>query len=1094
MGETNILRSRKKITETVAHVETRKEAKVKLPKSTEKLSTTEKGKDGEELICLDSEALTRERDILKEIIENTGTMMAYFDTEFNFVAVNSAYAKGAGHTIDELIGKNHFALFPSAENQAIFEKVRDTGEPATFFDKPFEFADQPERGITYWDWMLATLKAEGGRVHGLILSLFETTQRKRAEEEARDLSHLPAENPNPVMQMSKDGTILYCNDAGLHILNEWKCQIGQLAPSSWCQLVADVFKSETEKEFKEQYGTRTFSFELAPIVGAGYLNIYGRDITEHKNAEEEILRAKNEWERTFDSMPDLIAILDTKHQILRTNKAMAQRLGINSDQCIGLNCFRCVHKLDGPPSFCPHSLTMADGKEHIAELHEDNLGGDFLVSTTPLFDQQGQIVGSVHVARDITERKKVEEALKKSEEKYRSLFVNMLDGYAYHKMIFDDCGKPVDYVFLEINDAFERLLGLNRANVIGKRATEVLPGIEKDFADRISVYGKVAITGQPISFENYSESLQKWYSVSAYSPEKGYFVATFEDITEEKKAEQALRESQTDLNRAQAVAHTGSWRLELRHNTLLWSDETYQIFAIPKGSPMTYEAFLDTIHPDDREYVNQKWKAALQGEPYDIEHRIVVDGEIRWVRERAELEFDKDGLLVSGFGTAQEITERKRMEQELLDSLGKERQRALEISALLGASRAILQHRQFQQAARSIFNKCKELFGTTAGYLAVLSKDRKENEVLLLDSGGLPCTVDPSLPMPIRRLRAEAYKTNKAVYHNDFPNTEWAKLMPEGHVELQNVLFAPLAINKETVGIIGLANKLGGFTDHDANLASAFAELASIALINSRNLESLKGNEKRLKEYSQHLEEIIEERTKKLQDAQRLATIGEIAGMVGHDIRNPLQSIEGAAYLAKEELESLPADSPEKKELKQIVEMIRHQTNYIDHIIADLQDFSRVPLPQLREADLDELVTEALSMTEIPGNIQVQTLIKDDLRIVTVDPVFIKRVLLNLIENAIQAMPNGGKLTIRVFKQQDECTNIHVEDTGICISEENKPKIFTPLFTTRAKGQGFGLAVCKKLVEAHNGEITFESEAEKGTTFKIKLPQRKETV
>jgi signal transduction histidine kinase len=132
-------------------------------------------------------------------------------------------------------------------------------------------------------------------------------------------------------------------------------------------------------------------------------------------------------------------------------------------------------------------------------------------------------------------------------------------------------------------------------------------------------------------------------------------------------------------------------------------------------------------------------------------------------------------------------------------------------------------------------------------------------------------------------------------------------------------------------------------------------------------------------------------------------------------------------------------------------------------------------------------------MTEIPENIQVQTLIQEDHQTVQVDPVSMKRVLLNLIENAAHSMPNGGELTIKAFKQ-DECTCIHVKDTGICIPEENKPKIFTPLFTTKAKGQGFGLAVCKKLVEAHKGEITFESEAGKGTVFKIKLPQRKEAV
>jgi PAS domain S-box-containing protein len=130
--------------------------------------------------------------------------------------------------------------------------------------------------------------------------------------------------------------------------------------------------------------------------------------------------------------------------------------------------------------------------------------------------------------------------------------------------------------------------------------------------------------------------------------------------------ELALRESQEDLNRAQAVAHTGSWRLDVRRNELVWSDENHRIFGIPKGTSMTYETFLATVHPEDREYVGQKWTAALRGEPYDIEHRIVTGDGVKWVRERAELEFDPQGVLRGGFGTTQDITERKQAEQAML--------------------------------------------------------------------------------------------------------------------------------------------------------------------------------------------------------------------------------------------------------------------------------------------------------------------------------------------------------------------------------------------------------------------------------------------
>ncbi len=127
----------------------------------------------------------------------------------------------------------------------------------------------------------------------------------------------------------------------------------------------------------------------------------------------------------------------------------------------------------------------------------------------------------------------------------------------------------------------------------------------------------------------------------------------------------ALEESQKDLNRAQAVAHTGSWRLDVQKNELTWSDEAYRIFGVSKETPLTYESFLSYVHPDDKKYVDAKWKAALVGEKYDIEHRIIVEGQIKWVRERANLEFEKNGKLLGGFGTVTDITQRKLAEEEL---------------------------------------------------------------------------------------------------------------------------------------------------------------------------------------------------------------------------------------------------------------------------------------------------------------------------------------------------------------------------------------------------------------------------------------------
>jgi PAS domain S-box-containing protein len=127
-----------------------------------------------------------------------------------------------------------------------------------------------------------------------------------------------------------------------------------------------------------------------------------------------------------------------------------------------------------------------------------------------------------------------------------------------------------------------------------------------------------------------------------------------------------LRESEANLNKAQEIAHLGSWHLDVARNQLTWSDEVFRIFGLPSGAALSYDAFLRSVHPDDRERVEQAWAAAMGGAPYDVEHRIVVNGALKWVRERAEVEFDQEGHATEGIGTVQDITERKRGEEELL--------------------------------------------------------------------------------------------------------------------------------------------------------------------------------------------------------------------------------------------------------------------------------------------------------------------------------------------------------------------------------------------------------------------------------------------
>lgn len=173
--------------------------------------------------------------------------------------------------------------------------------------------------------------------------------------------------------------------------------------------------------------------------------------------------------------------------------------------------------------------------------------------------------------------------------------------------------------------------------------------------------------------------------------------------------------------------------------------------------------------------------------------------------------------------------------------------RTSEISALFECAQAVLKNCEFNVSAGLIFEKCKQTIGTQAGYITLLDKTGTKNEICYLDSGGLPCTVDQSLPMPIRGFRKEAFEKGRVVFENRFSESQWQQFMPEGHVSCKNVLFAPLLIDDKPIGLLGLANKPSDFNENDARMATAFAELSSIALLNSRNIEALTSSEERFR-------------------------------------------------------------------------------------------------------------------------------------------------------------------------------------------------------------------------------------------------------
>ncbi len=481
------------------------------------------------------------------------------------------------------------------------------------------------------------------------------------------------------------------------------------------------------------------------------------------------------FENSFDGV--LLTMPDGA--VLSANPQACRMLGMSEEEIkkIGLDGLVLKGK---SLTLCPEEKTGCVKVEQIFK-RKDGTTFEAEVSSNLFTDADGMVKSSI-IIRDITFCKKTEQALKENEEKYRSLLKNMLNGFAFCKMVTDEEGKPTDFIYLEVNDSFEKLTGLTKSMVLGKKATEAIPDIKELHPEIIETYGRVAQTGITEYFEVYFKPLEIWLSISAYSFKKGYFAAVFENLAEQKQV-------------------------------------------------------------------------------------------------RKELEDYSRGLEFTVAARTQELTE-----------------------------------------------------------------------------------------------------------------------------------------------------------THD-----------------------------------------------RLLKAERFAAIGELAGMVGHDLRNPLTSIKNAVYY----LNRKQGASMDAKE-RVMFDVIDKSVEHANKIIGNLLDYSREITLEIEECTPKSLIDYVLLMTQIPPQIKIHDCTQDQ-PTMWVDSNKMERVFLNLINNAIDAMPKAGTLNI-TSRQVDENVEFTFADTGIGMSEQTKAKMFMPLFTTKAQGMGFGLAICKRIVEAHGGKITVESSLSKGTTFTITLP------
>jgi len=303
------------------------------------------------------------------------------------------------------------------------------------------------------------------------------------------------------------------------------------------------------------------------------------------------------------------------------------------------------------------------------------------------------------------------------------------------------------------------------------------------------------------------------------------------------------------------------------------------------------------------------------------------------------------------------------------------------------------------------------------------------------------------------------------------------------------VLFFFMAAFLSWFAASGLYRALQGVRSYAAELQAANEKLqASEEELKASN-EELQATEEELRASNEELQEAnaeLKETQEQLIRSERLAAIGQLAGGVGHELRNPLGAIKNAIYYIRGKLTKSEVAEKEPRVLE-FLDIVDDEVNTSNKIINDLLGFSRVGRPSVSPTAVKKIVDDALARVPIPENIELTEDLSVDSTKIKVDPGQIQQVLVNVITNAVQAMPEGGKLTIST-REKEGFLELDITDTGSGIADEIKGKIFDPLFTTRAKGIGLGLAVSKSIIERHSGKIEAKSKAGKGITFTIRLP------
>ncbi len=768
------------------------------------------------------------------------------------------------------------------------------------------------------------------------------------------------------------------------------------------------------------------------------------DITERKNAEEHLNNLKEFDERILDSLGDALLIIDPENfSILNANKISYEQLKCERKDLIGRTCYEATHSrsspCEAPNDICPIREMVKTGKQVTVEhTHFNSQQNEVIVeiSAFPVKNDQGKTV-IIHIARDVTQKKLMERELKENEVKFRGITNSVRDAI----ILADDQAKVTHW-----NPAAEKIFGYSNKEAIGKDVHQlVVPStMSKVGKECIKIGVKTfAETGEGSFMVGNVELIglrkdgSEFPAEMSLSPlnlgDKWNAVGVVKDITERVQAEQKVKEAEKRYRTLFSQAPLGVLVIDpqtkkvvefndVAHIQLGYSREEFSELRLPD-----FEA-KKTVDEIDAEVT----RILVTGkDEFETIHRT-KNGEIRnvLITVRA-IELGNKPFLGCVF---HDITDIRKIQNELMESETKYRQ---------------------------LVNVAQEgIWAFDINYRTIF--------------------VNPQMTQMLGYSQEEML--GKSIF----------EFLDEKHIEKAEQILGHFKHGVKENFEYEFARKDDSriYVNIAASVIRDDEGIASGTLAMVSDITYRKVLENKVSNYSKHLKCMVDLRTAQLKDAnerlvksERLAAIGELAGMVGHDLRNPLAAMKNAVYYLKKKDTAIS-----EAKAKEMLELIGKAIDHSDKIINDLLDYSREMHFELTKYAASSLVNNAIGMIQVPDRIKISNQVQEEVWI-WVDADKITRVFVNLIKNAIDAMPEKGTVKISSCKRRNR-VEIDFADTGIGISEETLPKLFSPLFTTKAQGMGFGLAICKRLIEAHGGSITVKTAVNKGTTFTIALPTK----